>query len=374
MAISTFDSDPRLSSLVDATRRFVRDVVVPIERDLHGNVHDGPDGVRRSLQEAARSAGVFAPQIPLVLGGLGLSRLDQTWILEEAGYSLLGPLAMNCAAPDEGNIHLLDVVANDSQRDRYLRPLATGRTRSCFAMTEPTPGAGADPSLLNTTATRVPGGWQITGRKWFITGAIGATFTICMARTSGAPRDREGATMFLVDNDNPGLVIERNIATLDQSLFGGHAELRLDDCFVPEDAMLGELDRGFEHAQVRLAPARLTHCMRWLGIARRSQEIAIDRANEREAFGGLLREQGMVQHMVAESEIDLVAGRALIREAAQTLHADAPAGHISSITKTFVSDAVWRVVDRSYKWKHRKPSARSVRHAMVAEVIRQVHA
>jgi acyl-CoA dehydrogenase len=330
------------------TRSFIRDVVVPIERGRRGVLHDADEGLRLSMQAAAREAGVFAPQVEQRWGGLGLDRRAQAVVLEEAGYSLFGPLALNCAAPDEGNIHLLSVVATDGQKARYLQPLAAGRIRSCFAMTEPAPGAGADPRALCTTAVRATsGGWVIDGRKWFTTGAVGAGFVICMARTSGAPGDRDGATMFLVDADNPGLRIDRTVETLDEGMIGGHAEVVFDRCLVPDEAVLGDVDRGFEHAQVRLAPARLTHCMRWTGIAQRAHEIAMRRAREREAFGGPLAELGMVQQMVADSVIDLTASRALIREAAEALDLDRPSAQITSITKTFISEAVGRVVDRS---------------------------
>ncbi|HEY6532755.1 MAG TPA: acyl-CoA dehydrogenase family protein, partial [Acidimicrobiales bacterium] len=304
-----------LSSIREATRSFIRDQVIPLE-SVHGTDLHHATELRAELQAAARQAGVFGPQIPVALGGLGLDRTGQAQILEEAGYSLLGPHALNCAAPDEGNIHLLDVVADPTQREQYLVPLAAGAISSCFAMTEPAPGAGSDPSLLATAATRVTGGWSITGRKWFITGASTAGVIICMARTSGDPGDRHGATMFLVDPDHPGVRIERSIDTLDRAFYGGHAELVFDDCCVDDDAVLGAVNEGFVLAQVRLAPARLTHCMRWLGVAQRSQDIAARRANERMAFGHRLGELGMVQHMVAESEIDLTAGRALVREAA----------------------------------------------------------
>jgi acyl-CoA dehydrogenase len=171
-------------------------------------------------------------------------------------------------------------------------------------MTEPSPGAGSDPSALATTATPTSGGWLVNGRKWFITGADGAAYTICMARTSGRPGDRGGATMFLIDADAPGMRIVRHIDTLDQGFFGGHCEIELDDVFVSETAVLGAVDEGFAYAQVRLAPARLTHCMRWLGIARRSQEIAVGRARERQLFGTRLGDLGMVQAMIADSEIE----------------------------------------------------------------------
>lgn len=336
-----------VADLAKRTQEFVRDVVIPVEHSVAGVIHDAPDSLRRALQEQARDAGLLAPHVPTEWGGCGLDVRGQSVVFEEAGYSLLGPLALNCAAPDEGNMHLLEVVATEDQKEQYLRPLALGATRSCFAMTEPAPGAGSDPSMLATTATRVDGGWQIDGRKWFISGANGAGFAICMARTSGAPGDRGGATMFLVDADNPGMRIERDLDTLDQGLFAGHSEVIFDGCLVDEDAVLGEVDRGFQYAQVRLAPARLTHCMRWLGLARRAHDIAVDWVATRQSFGGLLGDLGMIQQQVADSEIDMAASRALIRQTAAVLDSGVPGGTESSIAKTFVAEAVNRVVDRS---------------------------
>lgn len=341
------DTDPSVAELAERTRQLVRDVVIPVETETGGRVHDGPEKVRRLLQDAARDAGLLAPHVGREWGGLGLNTLAQAVVFEEAGYSLLGPLALNIAAPDEGNMHLLEKVATEEQKRRYLAPLAAGDIRSCFAMTEPAPGAGSDPSALTTTATRVPGGWRIDGRKWFISGARGAGFAICMARTSGAPGDRGGATMFLVDTDRPGMTVERDIDTLDEGLFAGHSEIVFDGCVVGDDQVLGEVDRGFEYAQVRLAPARLTHCMRWLGLARRAQDIALERASTREAFGSRLAELGMVQQQLADSEIDMAASRALIHDTARVLDSGARGAQESAIAKTFVAEAVGRVVDRS---------------------------
>ena len=168
----------------------------------------------------------------------------QAVIFEQAGYSILGPQALNCAAPDEGNMHMLSVIATPEQRERYLAPLAAGDIRSCFAMTEPAPGAGSDPAMLQTTATRVDGGWSITGRKWFITGADGAEFAICMARTDEQISGGRGATMFLVDADNPGWRVERVVDAIDRSFPGGHAEVVFEDCVVSDDAVLGDGRRG----------------------------------------------------------------------------------------------------------------------------------
>jgi acyl-CoA dehydrogenase len=335
-----FSLGPELETLRDRVRRFVAEVAIPAEaRDV--SVHGLDEGLRAELQERAREWGVFAPQVSAGLGGLGLDHRGTAVILEECGYSLLGPQAMNCAAPDEGNIHMLDLIASPEQRERYLVPLAAGRARSCFSMTEPAPGAGSDPSMLRTRAERVDGGWSITGRKWFITGADGAAFTICMALTA------EGATMFLVDAENPGFRVERTIEALDRCFPGGHCELLFEDCRVGDDAVLGAAGKGFEYAQVRLAPARLTHCERWLGAARRAHDIALDRAAEREAFGGKLGELGMVQRYLAESELDIETSRALIWRCAWALDQGAPARHESSLAKAHVAEAVGRIVDRS---------------------------
>ncbi|MFH8492513.1 acyl-CoA dehydrogenase family protein [Streptomyces coeruleorubidus] len=342
-----FETDERVADIAWRTTEFVRDVVLPEEQACDGNVHDGPEPLRRRLQEAARAAGVFAPHVGVEWGGLGLDLCGQAVVFEAAGYSLLGPLALNCAAPDEGNTHLLEVVATEEQKERYLRPLAAGEVRSCFAMTEPAPGAGSDPRALATTATRTGDGWRLDGRKWFISGADGAGFAICMARTSGVPGDAGGATMFLVDADNPGMKVVRNIDTLDQGLFGGHSEVVFDSCEVGDGAVLGEVEQGFAYAQVRLGPARMTHCMRWLGVARRAQDIALERAVDRSAFGRPLAELGMVQQLLADSEIDIETSRAVLLRACWELDQGRSAAQHTSIAKTYVSEAVNRVVDRA---------------------------
>jgi len=335
-----FEVPREVEALRERVAAFVREVAIPAEPRDRGP-HGPDDDLRAELQGAAKAAGVFAPQLSEELGGKGLDLRGASVILEEAGYSLLGPQALNCAAPDEGNMHLLDVVADPDQRERYLLPLAAGTVRSCFAMTEPAPGAGSDPSMLRTEAVRAGDGWRIDGRKWFITGAEGAAFAICMAATA------EGPTMFLVDAANPGMKIERIIDVTDRAFPGGHAEMVFDECRVDDAAVLGEVGEGFRYAQVRLAPARLTHCMRWLGAARRAHDFAIDRANEREAFGGRLAENGMVQRSIAESALDIETSRLLIWRCAWALDQGRPGRHESSAAKAFVAEAVCRVVDRS---------------------------
>lgn len=330
---------PQLADLRDQVRRFVAEVVLPAEADL--GTGELAAEQRQALQREAAGRGLLAPQAPTEFGGRGLSLLEQSVIFEEAGYSLLGPPALNCAAPDEGNMHLLHATGTPAQHARYLAPLVRGEARSFFAMTEPAPGAGSDPAALRTTAARVPGGWRIDGRKWLVTGAEGAGFGICMARTGEA-----GATMFMVDAGTPGFTVERRTQTLDHAM-GGHYELRFDDCRVPDDAVLGELDEGFRSAQVRLVPARLTHCMRWLGLARRSLDIALDHTQSRELFGARLHELGLAQALIADSVIDLDASRALIRQACAAIDSGARGSGESSVAKVFVSEAVDRVVDRA---------------------------
>ncbi len=340
MAIE-FGVDSEIAKLRQRVREFIDTQVIPSETALTGQ-HGLPDEVRAQLQSAARDAGLFVPQMPAEYGGLGLDTRGQAVIFEAAGRSPLGPIALNCAAPDEGNMLLLERVATPAQRDRYLRPLAAGQGRSCFAMTEPAPGAGADPDLLTTSAVRCGNGWQISGRKHFITGAQGASFAIVMARTSDSD-----ATMFLVDAGNPGMSVTRVIDTIDSTFSGGHAEVVFDQCQVGDDAVLGRADEGFRYAQVRLGPARLTHCMRWLGLATRAHDIAVGYAAQRRMFGAVLGQLGMAQAQIADNEIDIAASRALIWQAAWALDNGQRARQETSVAKVFVAEAVGRILDRS---------------------------
>lgn len=330
---------------IEALRQRVRDFVdrevIPREKEKLAHDTEALDSLYRDLQPRARDLGLYLPQLGPELGGLGLDWVGTAVILEEAGRSLLGPRALNAAAPDEGNLHLLNHLCTAEQRERYLKPLAEGRVRSCFAMTEPAPGAGSDPGLLRTAATRQDGRWLINGRKWFITGAFGAAFAIVLARTG------DGATMFLVDTDNPGFRLRRITPTMDSFMPGGHCEIDFVDCAVDDDAVLGEVGRGFDHAQLRLGPARLTHCMRWLGVAVRSVEIAVEYAARRDSFGKKLADHQAVQFMIADSHIDIHASRLMIRATCEKLDRGEPIKHDSSMTKVFVSEAVHRVVDRA---------------------------
>lgn len=334
--------------LIARTRAFVDREVLPVEDANDGDIEAaGADELRVRLQESARAAAVFAPQAPVDCGGLGLGMEARAAFFEEAGYALFGPVATGIAAPDEGNIHLLDAVATETQRAKYLQPLARGQVRSAFAMTEPAPGAGSDPTALTTRASKVAGGWIINGRKWFITGADGAGFFITMARTSGEPGAAGGATMFLMPATTEGLDVVRHVGTVDKSMIGGHCEILFTDAFVPDAEVLGGVDEGSRYAQVRLGPARMTHVMRWTGAARRAHEVAVRHVTGRKAFGARLADQGMIQQMIADNEIDLAATRALLLVACRELDAGQRASASTSIAKTFAAEALHRVVDRA---------------------------
>lgn len=339
---------PEVQRLAECTRAFIRDRVIPLDDADDGDITAaGGDALRADLQREAREAGVFAPHAPVEYGGHGLGMSDRAPIFEEAGYSLFGPTALNIAAPDEGNVHMLAHIADPEQKEQFLAPLARGDVRSAFAMTEPAPGAGSDPSALTTRAVRAEGGWRINGHKWFITGADGAGFFIIMARTSGEPGDRGGATMFLAPADTPGVRVGRHIGTLDRSMLGGHCEVFFEDLLVPDSAVLGAVDRGFEYAQVRLGPARMTHVMRWLGAARRGHDVAVSRVAERRGFGSRLGDLGMIQQMIADNEIDIAATRALLTRACWELDRGEPAANATSIAKTYAAEAIFRIIDRS---------------------------
>ena len=337
-----FSLSPDQLELQSRTQRFIRDVVMPYEADARQTAHGPTDGLRSELVAHARAAGLLTPHASSAHGGLGLSHVDKAIVFEEAGYSPLGPIAMNVHAPDEGNIHLLELVATLAQQQRWLLPLVQGHIRSCFCMTEPAPGSGSDPSMLQTTARLEGDSYVINGTKWLITGAVGAGFAIIMARIEDG-----AATMFLADMNQPGITIERQMNAMDACFTGGHAVVRFDGLRVPASDVLGEVGQGLKYAQVRLAPARLTHCMRWLGAARRAHEVAAAYARGRQAFGKPLAEHEGVSFMLADNEMDLHTARLTIWHCAWLLDTGAKGRHESSVAKVLCSEAEWRVVDRS---------------------------
>lgn len=339
-----FELSAEQTDLKESVSRFIRETILPIEAEVGQSQVD--DTLRVRLNGLAREAALFAPHVPEAFGGMGLSHIDMSLAFEEAGYSLLGPIALHCAAPDEGNMNMLAKVANEAQGEKFLRPLARGDVRSCFAMTEPQPGAGSDPSLMVTTARKDGNDYIINGTKWLITGAEGTGFFIIMARPENDEKGRQ-ATMFLADASSPGIHIERQIPTTDRTFTGGHGVVAFKNLRVPETDILGEFGKGFQYAQVRLAPARLTHCMRWLGAAKRTHDIAVQYAKERTAFSKKLIDHEGVGFLLADNEIDLHQCRLAIWHTAWLLDQGAEAGQASSMTKVFCSERLDRVADRS---------------------------
>ncbi|MEU5760593.1 acyl-CoA dehydrogenase family protein [Nocardia sp. NPDC047648] len=326
-------------------RRFVIDKIVPYERDPRLTAHGPTDELRQELVELARAEKLLTVQAPESLGGRGLTHIEQAVIYEAAGWSTLGPVAMNCAAPDEGNMFLLSKVADPDQVQRFLAPVVAGHQRSVFAMTEPD-GAGSDPAQLSTAATFDGENFTVNGRKWLITGANGAKTWIIMARLASNPHLPEGPTLFLADGDEPGIVIERTMNTMDRNYVAGHGVVRFDNLVLPREALLGEAGQALRYAQLRLAPARLTHCMRWLGAAERAQSIAVEHARTRTAFGKPIGEHEGVSFMLADNEIALHQCRLTIWHACWLMDNGEKARHESSIAKSFVSEELFKVADR----------------------------
>lgn len=334
----------RTAAIVARVEAFVRDVVIPCERDPRRTAHGPSDALIAELKERARAAGVLTPHI--LPDGVHLTQRETAAVLKKSGLSLLGPLAVNTSAPDEGNMYLLGKVGSPELKERFLKPLVEGRCRSAFFMTEPAAdgGAGSDPSMMMTTCRPDGNHWVINGRKKFITGAEGAGIGIIMAKSDGA--DGAGACMFIVDLPDPAIRVTRVLDTIDDNTPGGHAEISIENLRVPADQMLGQPGEGFAYAQVRLAPARLSHCMRWHGAGVRANEIAIDYACRREAFGKRLIEHEGVGFMLAENMIDLRAAELMIDWCADVLDTGALGTTESSMTKVSVSEALSRVADR----------------------------
>lgn len=319
---------------------FVRKTVVPYERDPRLGQHGPSDDLSLELKDLARKAGVLTPHI--LASGQHLSQRCTAIVLQKSGLSPLGPLACNTAAPDEGNMYLLGRVGSPEQKERFLKPLVAGHARSAFFMTEPASsgGAGSDPSMMKTTCRPDGNHWVINGRKTFITGADGAKVGIIMAKAE------EGACLFLVDLPDPSIKIIRVLDTIDSSMPGGHAEVDIDNLRVPATQMLGQPGEGFKYAQIRLSPARLSHCMRWHGVATRANEIACEYAYRREAFGKKLVDHEGVGFMLADNQIELKQAELMIDWCAGVLDTGSLGTTESSMAKVAVSDALFRVADR----------------------------
>ncbi len=325
--------------LIARVRDFISQEVIPRE-DLR-LAHDvvAVDRLTTELRSRAVALGLGSPRLAVQDGGLGLSWEECCAYLEEAGRSYLGPASLQCAAPGQPDIAALDQLANPQQRARYLAPLAQGRMRSCFAMTEPPPGVGSDPRMLSTRARRDGQEWVIDGHKWFASNGARADVAILVARSDAGP------SCFLVDTTNPGFQVVRNVPTMEPFGHGGHAEIRLVNCRVGPDALLGEEGRGLDYAQLRLEGARLFHCMRFIGLASRAMGLAQDYAAQRESHGARLSEHQMVQAMVADAHIELYAARLMTLDTARRIDRGESIRHESSMAKVFVAEAVNRVAD-----------------------------
>ena len=332
----------RAAAIAAKVEAFVRETIIPYERDpriqVHG--HGPPEDLVIEMRAKARAAGVLTPHI--LHDGGHLTQRETATVLIRSGLSMLGPVACNTMAPDEGNMYLIGKVGSQALKDRFLAPMVAGEARSAFFMTEPSAegGAGSDPSMMQTTCHLDGNHWVINGRKAFITGTAGAKVGIVMAKSE------DGACMFLVDLPDPAIRIDRVLDTIDSSMPGGHAVVTIDNLRVPADQMLGASGEGFQYAQVRLSPARLSHCMRWLGACIRAQEIASDYACRRMAFGKPLIDHEGVGFMLAENMIDLRQAEQMIYWCADVLDTGALGTVESSIAKVAVSEALMRIADR----------------------------
>lgn len=340
-----FALTPEIRHYCERYRAFVAEHILPLETnaksfDAHQNI---ALDVLEPLRTKAKAAGLWAPQMPKSRGGQGLPVVGMAACYEEMGRAIFGPVVFNCAAPDDGNMMLLEKVATDAQKARWLQPNVDGHVRSAFAMTEPMPGAGSDPSAMRTRAEKRGDRWVVHGHKWFITGAGIAQHFILIARTSDDRR--KGLTAFLFDRDQPGWEIVRRIPIMGPEEHGGHCELTFDGLEIPDENRLMNVGDGLKVTQIRLGTARLTHCMRWLGMAKRALEIAKGYVAERESFGAKLADHEGVQWMIGEAAMDIEIGRLLVMKAAWTLDQGDFARKEVSMAKVHVADTLHKAVD-----------------------------
>lgn len=341
-----FSLTPELDTLRLKTRAFVRDEILPLEADPDN--YDEHENIRLdvlgTLRGKAKDAGLWAPQAPADRGGMGLRVQDWAVMYEEANHSIFGPAAFNCAAPDDGNINVISKIGTKVQQDWWLQPLIDGQVRSAFAMTEPAPGAGSDPAgMMLTKAERKGDVWVVNGGKWFITGAGEAKHFILIARTSDDPR--KGLSAFLYHADQPGHHIERRIPIMGPEEHGGHCEIVYHGLEIPDENRLLNVGDGLKVTQIRLGSARLTHCMRWLGLAKRSMEIAAEYTTRRTGFGMRLADRESVQIKMGDLAHDIQIGRLLVMHAAWKLDQGDFARKEISSAKIHVANTIHKAVD-----------------------------
>jgi acyl-CoA dehydrogenase len=343
-----FTIPPELQEVLGRVKAYISEDVLPAEADI-ADPHDllASWAVVERLRDRARERGIFTPHLPEDYGGLGVGVLGMALISQEVGAAPLAALGMNCMAPDEGNMHTLLLAGTAEQKERWLRPLGDGAIRSCFAMTEPDV-ASSDPTNLETTAVRDGDAWVLNGRKWCITGAIGAAFSIVVAKTgTDAAAGHRNYSLIIVPTDTPGWTVERDPEWIGSHSPGGHPIIDLTDVRVPVDHLLGGEGEGFVIAQKRLAGGRLAHAMRWIGMSQRALDLSTTRLLERKAFGKELARHQMLQAMIADSAMDLYASRLMVLHTAYKLEHGLPHRQEVAMTKTFVSEAFGRIADRA---------------------------
>ena len=340
-----FTISPRIEDFRARIARFVDDAVMPVEADranwdAHDNIAHAP---LDALRQKAKAEGLWCLQLAPETGGQGLGKMGMAVCYEEMNRSIFGPVVFNSAAPDDGNMMVLEKIGTAAQKARWLAPIVAGDVRSAFAMTEPHPGGGSDPGMMLTTATKKGDSYVIQGRKWFITGAAEAQHFILMARTSDDPR--RGLTAFLFDRDEPGWHIDRRIPIMGPEEHGGHCELVFDELVLPADRVLLDEGFGLKVTQIRLGPARLTHCMRWLGLAKRCTEIARDYAENRHGFGVRLADRESIQIKLGDLAMGIEIGRLLVMKAAWELDRGGFAKKEVSMAKIHVANLLHKAAD-----------------------------
>lgn len=340
-----FSVPPELETVRQRVTAFMDQFVYPNE---HKIVEDEglPAELERELQEKVKSQGLWSPHLPREWGGMGIGFIGQALVNEIIGRSVVGPRIFGNAAPDAGNAELLLISATREQKEKFLRPLANGEVRSCFAMTEPEV-AGSDPTGLQTTAVRAGDEWVINGHKWFTSGAIGSSFAIVMAVTDPGADAHARASMLLVPTDTPGFTIMRSVPVMGSGGVGGHCEVRFDDCRVPAGNLLGEAGQGFQLAQARLGPGRIQHCMRWVGVAQRSFEMMCAYSLKRKSFGEPLAKKQTVQNWIADSAAEINAARLMTLNAAWKMDRGDDARVEISLIKFYGARVMCDVVDRA---------------------------
>jgi len=341
-----FSLSPEIESYRQRVRAFVDSHVMPLEADRAN--YDEHDNIRKDVLDQvrakARAEGLWAFQMPKSRGGQEVGVVGMAALYEEMNRSIFGPAVFNSAAPDDGNMILLEKVGTEAQKDKWLQPIIDGKVRSAFVMTEPAPGSGSDPAgMMLTRAEKRGDKWVINGHKWFITGAGEAEHFILVARTSDDPR--KGLSAFLFHRDQPGWEIRRRIEIMGPEEHGGHCELIFDGLEIPDEDRLMNVGDGLKATQIRLGTARLTHCMRWLGLAKRSMEIAQDYIAHREAFGKTLASNAVIQNMIGEVAMDIHVGRLLTMNAAWKLDQGDFARKEVSMAKIHVADTLHKAVD-----------------------------